>query len=157
MQLPLDEPPRDAQGEVQPHDHPQILNDDRIIRRISPHFIVPDDKHPSGKRISSMAYEPSTGANGGMSVDIESSITDAGLDPVRFVSQPPFIGAVRFLVGGVRSLGFQVGYHPVPGNDHHGEVWGNFTSGSKKRLAGIAEVFIEPRLNEENLGGGNPE
>jgi hypothetical protein len=67
--LPLKPPPRDEVGVVIPHDHDEISSDDQIIRRISEQFLVKDEK-TGGRRISSMAFNPSTGPNGGMSVDL---------------------------------------------------------------------------------------
>lgn len=62
--MPLKPPPRDAQGVVIPHDHDEIYSDDQIIRRISELQLV-DDKKTGGRRISSLAFNPSAGPNGG--------------------------------------------------------------------------------------------
>ncbi|MBB4583067.1 hypothetical protein GGE45_005431 [Rhizobium aethiopicum] len=144
MQLPLASPPLDKNGDVVPHDHPEILDAHGVLRRISPYHFVKDEKAPAGRRLSSLAFQASSGENGGMSVDLENSILEAGHDPRQYVVQPPFIGAVRFTAKGLRNLGFKVGYHPVPGNDHHGEVWGEFTSAKKKQLMALAVSYVEP-------------
>ncbi|TBX74435.1 hypothetical protein E0I74_26720 [Rhizobium laguerreae] len=142
--MPLAPPPLDVNGEVQPHDHQGILNEHGVLRRVSPHHLVDDEKAPAGRRLSSMAFQPSSGLNGGMSVDLENSIIDAGEDPRQHVVQPPFVGAVRFTAGLLRGLDFRVGFHPIQGNPHHGEVWGEFTNLKKKQLLTLAEPFVDP-------------
>lgn len=77
--MPLSPPPRDDDGNVLPHDHPEIKNGDGIIRRISEQFVVRDAN--GNLRISSMAFSPSSGHHKGMSVDLEEEIRCAGLDP----------------------------------------------------------------------------
>ena len=46
--------------------------------------------------ILSMAYQPSSGLYGGMSVDLERSILEVQLDPIAFVTTPQWIGFVLF-------------------------------------------------------------
>jgi hypothetical protein len=38
----LTPPPRDENGAVEPHDHPEIGNDDGVIRRVQEQWIVED-------------------------------------------------------------------------------------------------------------------
>jgi len=145
--LPLDPPPRNDEGEVLPHDHAGIDHADGIIRRVSPQYMV-DDPKTQGKRLSSMAFQPSAGDRGGMSVDLQRLIEEAGLDPRQFVVSPPWIGAVRFTAGALRAEGLMVGYNPLlPENPYHGEVWGNFTTRLRKRLAALAEWFVHFRAD----------
>lgn len=139
--MPLDPPPRDQIGEVVPHDHRGITSDDGVIRRVSHHHLVEDPK-AGGKRLSTMAFQASRGDNGGMSVDLQRLIEEAGLDARKFVISPPWIGAVRFAAGALRSEGLQIGYDPVPGNPYHGEVWGSFTKTLQKKLLNLAEPFV---------------
>jgi hypothetical protein len=146
--LPLDPPPRDSQGEVLPHDHPGILPDDGVIRRISPQQWVYDAKI-QGKRLSSMAFKPSTGEREGMSIDLQKLIEEAGFDPKTYIMSPPWIGAVRFTAGGLRAEGLTVGYDPVADNPYHGQVWGAFTSKTPKRLAALAAEFVPIRERGE--------
>ena len=139
----LSPPPRDAVGSVTPHDHPEILTEDCVIRRISPQFVVPDGS--GGKRLSSMAFKPSSKAlGGGLSVDLQRQIEEAGLNAIEYVSNPPWIGAVKFIVGPLRTNGFMVGYDPlIPDNPYHGEVWGDFTRNKIKILFGMAQWIVQ--------------
>lgn len=143
--MPLDPPPLNAAGEVEPHDHVGILNQHGVIRRISAQHLV-DDEKVAGKRVSTLAFSPSSGVNGGMSVDLENSIIEAGLNPQAYVVSPPFLGAVRFTAGSLRAQEFSVGYDPMPDNPHHGEVWGNFTRSKKKWLQETAEMYVQPKV-----------
>ncbi len=138
MPLPL---PRDANGEVIPHDHEDISSEDGVIRRISEQLVIHDPK-VGGLRISSAAFRASSGPNGGMSVDLEKLILEAGLDPRAYVNNPRWIGSVRFLAGSLRAEGFRVGYDPLPDNRFHGEVWGNFTGSKQRRLMKLCTWLV---------------
>jgi hypothetical protein len=150
--LPL-QPLRDENGDVVPHDHPEILNDHGVIRRISDEHIVFDEKI-GGQRISSMAFHASTDRNGGMSVDLQHEIEKAGLDAREYVTTPRWFGSVHFQAGQLRDEGFMVGADPieimsgteakprVDPNPYHGEVWGRFTKGKQRRLLQLCEWFV---------------
>jgi hypothetical protein len=140
--LPLKPPPHDDNGRVIPHDHEDISNDDWVIRRIPGEQLVFDPK-VGGKRISSIAFSPSSGLNGGMSVDLQKQIEDAGLDAQVFVTTPHWIGSVRFNVGQLRNEEFKVGYDPLKDNLYHGEVWGSFTTSKKRRLKQLCVWFVQ--------------
>jgi hypothetical protein len=136
--VPLSQPPRNGAGVV-PHDHPEILNDDDVIRRISEEQLV---TVRGVRRISSIAFQPSGGANGGMSIDIKKSIEEAQLVAVDFVTTPKWIGSVIFKVDSPRSLGLLVGYDPLPDNLHHGEVWGAFSKAKSKSIQQASQWFV---------------
>jgi hypothetical protein len=132
--MPVD-PPRDAAGNIVPHDHAEILDDHHVIRRITPNDL--HRKPDSGvTRVASGAYSESTG--GGMSVDIEEWMIGDGLDLLHYVTDPAH-GAVRISVRELRQLGFQVGWDPDGGHPHHGAVWGiGNGSKNKRKVARIA-------------------
>ncbi len=139
--MPLEPPPRDGQGEVLPHDHAGIEAGDGVLRRVSPLFMV-DDPKVQGKRLSTQAFRPSNNG-GGMSVDLQRLIEEAGLDPKQYVLSPPWVGAVRFKAGALRGVGLMVGYDPLPlDNPYHGEVWGRFSKAVQNRLLNLAEWFV---------------
>lgn len=139
--MPLQQPPRDEKGKVVPHDHDGISPEDWVIRRISDKYLVVDPKI-GGKRISSMAFSPSNGPNGGMSVDIQKLIEEAGIEARTFVTTPVWIGSVRLKVGDLRNEELKVGFEPTKANQFHGEVWGNFTMEKKERLKELSEWFV---------------
>jgi hypothetical protein len=136
----LEPPPRDEHGRVVAHDHPGILARDGVIRRISEKQIITDKN--GQRRISSKAFQGASDASNGMSVDLEASIVEAGLDPRIYVTTPRWIGSVRFEAGSLRHEGFRVGFHPLPENLHHGEVWGEFSGTQKRRLQQICEWLV---------------
>lgn len=132
---------------VDPYDEERILAADTIIRKISSQYIVPND-NTGGKRLSSMAFQPSSDPNGGMSIDLETNIVAAGLDPKEFIHSPDFVGAVAMKAGDVRNLNLRIGYDPLPENPHHGEVWGNnrpnrFSDSQKKGLRRAARWYTD--------------
>lgn len=133
-------PPLDEAGNVIPHDHDEISSGDGVIRRISALQVVIDKA--GQRRVSSMAFRPSGGPNGGMSVDLEESIKRAGLSPMDFVTTPRWTGSVKFVAGELRQEGFKVGFHPLVENPHHGEVWGDFGKAKQRRLQGLARWFV---------------
>lgn len=138
----LSPPPRNIAGQVEPHDHSEILPNDGVIRRVSEQQIILDKD--GQKRISTMAVSPSSVAQGGgLSVDLQREIEESGRDAVQFVTTPRWIGSVRFTAQQLRDEGFKVGFDPLPPeNPFHGEVWGQFSTGKKKQLLRIAEWFV---------------
>jgi hypothetical protein len=126
---------------VLPHDHEGISAGDGVIRRISELQIVLDKS--GGRRLSSMAFKASAGENGGMSVDLEALIVEAGEDPRRYVTTPRWTGSVRFEADRLREEKFSVGYDPLPDNPCHGEVWGAFTKSQQRNLRRMATWFVK--------------
>ncbi|MGH6849319.1 MAG: hypothetical protein ACREDD_02530 [Methylocella sp.] len=123
-----------------PHDHSGIASEDGVIRRVSEKQVAADS---TGQlRVSSKAFKPSTGPNGGMSVDLEKLVIEANQDPRAYVTTPRWTGSVRFLAGALREEGFMVGFDPRPENPYHGEVWGRFTMAQRRRLRELAVWFV---------------
>jgi hypothetical protein len=133
---------------MDPYDEDQINGEDKIIRRINPDQHVVWDDTRKCKRISTKAFSPSSKKNGGMSVDIEALILQAGKDPQEYVITPVFIGAVSFSADSARDLGLLVGYDPIPKNEYHGEVWGRnkpnrFSRSQKRGLNQASEWYVQ--------------
>lgn len=139
--MPLAPPPRDPNGNVLPHDAPDIAPDDGLIRRISDRQIITDAD--GQRRISSLAFKPSSsGRYPGMSIDLEQQLREAGVDPQNFVTTPAWTASVRLITGHVRGEGLQVGSHPLPTNPYHGEVWGIQSKGQQRKLQSMATWFV---------------
>jgi len=138
----LDTPQYDEAGDVLPHDHPEIQPNDGIIRRIPEQWVVDDEKAVGGRRLSSLAFRASSGTNGGMSIDLQQQIEDAGLDAKQYVTTPRWVGSIRFVATSLRGEGFQVGYDPTAENPYHGQVWGNFCKAKQRRLRVFCEWFV---------------
>lgn len=140
--MQLSPPPRDNFNNIEPHDHLEIDNQDFVIRRIPAQWIIEDPKI-NGKRITSVAFRPSSGNNGGMSIDLPAQITCAGIDPKAHVTTPHWIGSLILNVGDIRHLDLMVGFDPiVPDNPFHGEVWGTFTKSKEKQLKNLSQWFV---------------
>lgn len=138
--MPLQLPPHSNNGVI-PHDHEGILSCDGIIRRISLEHVVFDPKI-SGKRLSSRAFSPSSEPNGGMSIDLQQQIEEAGIVARTFVTTPTWTGSILFKAGQLRAEGFWVGYDPETDNPYHGQVWGNFTKAKVRKLRCLCEWFV---------------
>src|SRR5690348_4698189 len=108
-------PQRDKDGKIIPHDHPEIGNDDYVLR----HIVSPQDLHPDTAkglvRVSSGAYSESS--DGGMSVDILRWMAEDGLDECHYLADET-VGATRIRVGDLRAVGLQVGWDPDEGHSH---------------------------------------
>lgn len=139
-------PPRDSQGNTLPHNHAEILPEHHVIRHITPNDLHTE---PSGtRRVASGAYSESSDAHAGMSVDIEEWMIADGLDPLHYVTDETH-GARRLNVGDLRADGFQVGWDPLPGNPHHGAVWGIGNGSKRKRKVANRAVCIRKAAGED--------
>lgn len=144
----LSPPPRDADGVVEPHDHPEILASDLLIRGIPPEHVIPDENR-GGMRISSAAVQPSSrGRYPGMSVDHERSALEAGSGPSALALRTPFAGSIAFSAGSIRALTLRPGAEPLADNPFHCEVWGpdptphKFTGGQKNKILAAAIWYV---------------
>ena len=141
--MALQPPPRDSNMQVLPHDHPEILNQDGIIRRISEQHLINDEK-TGGRRISSMALKTSSGENGGLSVDLKRHIEEAGLNPQTYVTTPRWIGSLLFEAIHFRQLDMLVGFDPLVENPYHAQVWGDLNKKkNQKILLGQCKWFVQ--------------
>jgi hypothetical protein len=142
--MPVD-PPRDQQGKIIPHNHPDIRDEHFVIRHTTSHDVF-DDQTTGRKRLASGAFSESTG--GGMSVDVEEWLIAAGLDPLHYVTDPAH-GAVRLCVGELRKLGFQVGWDPDDAHPYHGAVWGIGNGSKGKRKVAKLAVTLRKAAGED--------
>jgi hypothetical protein len=114
-------PPRTQDGKIIPHDHPEILDDDYVLRHIVPPHDLHVDEVKNIVRVSSGAYSESS--DGGMSVDILRWMANDRLDEYFYLADET-IGATKIRVSDLRAMGLQVGWDPESGHKHHGAVWG---------------------------------
>lgn len=136
-------PPRDASGNVIPHDDLGIQNDDGLIRHINPDHHVVFDKNAGCNKLSSGAFSESSNPPGGMSVNLERSMKAAGLNSLDMLPNSDF-GAVRLIAGDMRELGHRVGSDPLPDNPYHGAVWDIKGRKARKRIMERAEWLKKP-------------
>lgn len=141
-----DPPAKDENGKTLPHDHAEIIDDDIVIRRISEKQIA---SYPNGvRKISSLAFKCSSGANEGMSIDLERFIREDDKDPSQWVTTPRWLASLQMRVQPLRAAGLLVGYDPIfPDNPYHGQVWpqegSNFTQMQRKTLRDESTWFVE--------------
>lgn len=140
----MNQPKKDINGRVLPYDDADIRSDDNLIRYFSELQYVEDKKSPTGRRLSSGIFSPSSVPNHGMSIDIEKLIIESGRESLSNV--PDNLGAVFLETGKVRDLGFKVGKNPIKENPYHGEVWWQgprFPKGKQRALRDIANIVKE--------------
>lgn len=135
---------------VEPYDEVGIAGPDLIIRRIDPEQHVVDDDNRNCRRISTKAYSPSSGENGGMSVDIEQLMIADDVEPKAYVTSPKYVGSVAFTAQSLRDVGLRIGYDPIPNvNPYHGEVWGTevkpsrFTGAQRNAILSSASWYVQ--------------
>lgn len=141
--------PRDAEGEVLPHDHPYFANGHRIIRRIAADHVVPDG-NSGGQRISSALFKCDP-RHGYLSVDSEQCILGIPENPTDFVGSEPWLGALVIASDRFREENkatktedhWMIGMDPVDGNDCHGAVWGKITTGQSNALQRNADWLVQ--------------
>lgn len=137
-------PPRDAEGRVEPYDDPDISDEAYVVRYIPSQGLAPDGH--GGRRLSSGAFSPTSKGRDphrGMSVDLLEPMLNGGL-PMSGHRTPLHEAVVKLRVGGLRSLGLKVGKDPVPGrNPYHTSVWG-VTSKNKRAICELAEWIDKP-------------
>jgi hypothetical protein len=146
--VPLTLPQRDSDGFALLHDHPEIMNEDLLIRRISKtaakESVVPAKS--GGQRLSSAILTASSKEQDpyeGLSVDIETVALELGLNPKKFMITDEFLGAVGLSAKCFRNETLLVGYDPQPDNECHGQVWGKLRPKRRKRLMQYCSWYIE--------------
>lgn len=142
--------PRDENGEVVPHDHPQLFGANRVIRRIHEDFVV-DGQEPGSKRLSSALFKFRSQGGSHLSFDSEPCIAAKECDPAEYVCDPKFFGAVAIRSEDLRSIDtaakptdrWKLGIVPVPGNDCHAGLWGQITKGQSNAIQRLSEWLVE--------------
>jgi hypothetical protein len=123
---------------VPPVDDPAIENEDRLLRRIHPNHIVPDDI--GGYRVSRAAFGDSQ-----LSIDIHSILLAAGLNENECVRAYDGYGLVSITAGLARQQQQLVYKDPTPQNPAHGIVEGKKTGVVKKAFVGQCQWVIDTR------------
>ena len=128
----LDSPPRDDEGVVTPHDHPQICAEDTMLRGIPEQWIHSTDD--GGRRISSGAFQRSSDKYQGMSLGAK-KILDCADTSVEEWARGRFSTVVCFPASDLRAIDVKVGWDPIPDDRAHCNAWGRIPTGHAKRLA----------------------
>ena len=124
------DPPRDAAGNVIPHDDRVIIPDEWTLLR----HVHSTQWHQDGLRPQSIAFTFSSEGSHSMSVDVEPPMIDDGLAPTHYAFREGK-GVVRITAGKARELGMQVGPEPIRCiNPHHGGIWKPNPSISENQL-----------------------
>ena len=146
--MPPFEIPRGDDGAVLPHDHPDLTGENRVIRRISDEYVVPDGA--GGQRISSGVFKHDP-LQGHLSLDSEKCILATEADPVRYVTSPVWVGALVISVEGFRAVNqpkkpeetWKIGMLPVDGNPCHAGAWGKIIQGQSNELQRRSDWLVQ--------------
>ena len=101
-------PERDANGLAIPHDHPEILGEHLVVRRISSIAAAQSivDLKNGGRRVSSAIFTASSRDSDpyeGLSVDLDPVAQQEGIDLRKLIEAENFLGAVSIRTDAVRS------------------------------------------------------
>ena len=139
--MPISEPTRDRDGNVQPHDHPDIIDEAGLLRYVHPdHWI--EDRNAGNWRLTSGAFKDDNGT----SVGLETLLQESGKPSTHRLLRG--YGLIRLRAGDARSLETWVGWNPVrdrgPGlsNEYHCQIWG-IAGESKSKKKSRAREFRE--------------
>jgi hypothetical protein len=127
-----------------PNDDPSIPAEARLLRRVIPDWIVPDENTKT-KRVSSQAFCNSTGENG-MSVFLEDALFAEGRDVASVVTGDyASHSLIAVTAGWVRSWQQGVIRDPLPEESSHAQVIGEKNSNIRRKLARQYEWVVGPR------------
>lgn len=141
--------PLDEFGQILPHDHPDLIGDHRIIRRINSYWVVPDE-NLGCQRLSSAVFKHNP-KQGHLSFDSERCILSIPSDPSTYVTDDTWIGALAIAVADFRTFDptpdddekvWKIGMVPIEGNKCHGGVWGKISDGVSKDIQRKAEWLV---------------
>lgn len=116
-------------------DDPSIPDETLVYRRVTPQW-YPVDPATGERRLTTAAFSDLHGA---MSVAIGVDLAAERRDPVEVVENHPGYGLVALPVNELRRLGLGVVRSPIEGELCHGDVHGNKTKSTKKKLRDLAE------------------
>lgn len=128
---------RDGDGRVIPHNDGSISDDDFVVRRIAPDFVVPT---PDGFRVSKGAFGPSSRTRDpycGLSVDLVSALE---IDLQDYSPETEVLVVLR--IGDIREElpELMIGRDPLSGNEAHCAIWRIEKTAQKKKLLSLARV-----------------
>ena len=123
---------------VKPHDHPNFAVDKIIIRRARRDLHVGYDNNRGYDRLTSALFKYEH-PSGYLSCDSHFCIIRRGRNPVQYVRQGGWDGAVQLTVRDFRSVQrgsevFKIGMAPLIGNRCHGAIWGRIRRGQSNDL-----------------------
>jgi hypothetical protein len=105
---------------------PTIAGNERLLRRIHPQQLVPDERNAGKRRVSSGAFRDEE-----LSIVIESTLLKSGRQPIDLLQAYERYSLVAITAAKARSHDQSVARDPIPDEPAHGVVFGR-----KKKCAG---------------------
>ena len=116
----MDDPPRDTDGCVKPHDHKQIQDEDILLRGIPELQIV--STKDGKRRISTGAFHRSSDKYGGLSLGAKKVLECLDKSTEEW-SAGRFSAVVCFPAEMLRNAGVQIGWDPLDNDPAHCNAW----------------------------------
>lgn len=147
--------PQDADGEIQPHDHPDLQGARRMIRGVNKAMHVVWDANKGCDRLSSALFRCSPKRQGYLSFDSEHCLVARGEDPADYIDRSEWDGAVIITVEHFRSFDpaqndndrWKIGMVPLndeePPKPCHGAVWGSISEGRANSIRRAVAWLVE--------------
>ena len=145
--------PRDADGQILPHDHPDLQGERRMIRGVHRRYIVMDANRGC-ERLSSSLFKNSPRRQGYLSFDSEYCLQNRGEDPIEYIGGSGWEGAVVITVERFRSFDpsqavnnqWKIGMVPldqeIPPKPCHGAVWGAISEGKANEIRRATDWLV---------------
>lgn len=146
--------PLAADGQIAPHDHPDLQGARRMIRGVVRLRHVVRDDNRNCWRLSSALFRNSVRRHGYLSFDSEFCMQSRNEDPASCLTGTDWDGAVAISVQDFRSFDpndadddkWKIGMVPleeeVPPKPCHGAVWGDISEGKANGIRRATEWFV---------------
>lgn len=148
------EPPVDENGQILPHDHPDLEGERRMLRGIAQQHIVYDANY-NCQRLSSALFRNSPKRQGYLSFNSQRCIEAKGDDSVEYMAGRGWVGVVSMSVAHFRTFDpadqpadrWKIGMVPLPDEQPpdpcHGAVWGTISEGRANQIRRAVDWLVE--------------
>lgn len=147
-------PPLDQQGQIKPHDHPDLVGDASMLRGVAQYHIVFDANH-NCHRLSSALFRNSPRRQGYLSFNSAHCVEARGEEPAAYMKAQGWVGAVSISVELFRSFDpaghpedrWKIGMVPLfderPPDPCHGAVWGTISEGRANQIRRAVQWLVQ--------------
>lgn len=152
--MPAFAPPVDGNGQILPHDDPDLQGEARMLRGISKQHIVYDANYGC-QRLSSAVFRNKPNRQGYLSFNSQRCIESRGEDPIRYMMGGAWLGVVSMTVAQFRTYdpaeqpadAWKIGMVPLldeqPPDPCHGAVWGSISESKANHIRRAVDWLVE--------------
>jgi len=147
--------PVDPDGEVVPHDHPDLVGEALMLRGVDPQYHVVPDANRGCRRLSSALFKNDPKRQGYLSFNAAKCITDLGETGSAYMGDRGWIGVVCMPVEKFRTFDpatgaaerWKIGMVPLPDDTPpdpcHGAVWGKINDNRANAIRRQVQWVVE--------------